>query len=286
VPKRLSDKSPVEPKGTLFTDLTAHVVLRKVDGQTVVEEGELGGALKLDAVLPIPKSQRSFSPLKLHLDAKRDVVVLHELSAHESDHEVKDRSLQVSGEVTLEKLRPSTAKLRIAADRWLLFGTKAIGLADAPRGTLTTQIEIDADLAQPVRKVNVDVQKLSVLFPDRFEKAHQPEDVHVGDVIELRDGAVARGKLPVPESVAAAKAQAQATEPTPAAAPSDAPPSGADVHVVVRPGARVLQSPIDFTTEGSIDVAIRGSERKIRGALTMTGGELSLGGRMHPLTKG
>jgi hypothetical protein len=286
VPKRLSDKSPVEPKGTLFTDLTAHVVLRKVDGQTVVEEGELGGALKLDAVLPIPKSQRSFSPLKLHLDAKRDVVVLHELSAHESDHEVKDRSLQVSGEVTLEKLRPSTAKLRIAADRWLLFGTKAIGLADAPRGTLTTQIEIDADLAQPVRKVNVDVQKLSVLFPDRFEKAHQPEDVHVGDVIELRDGAVARGKLPVPESVAAAKAQAQATEPTPAAAPSDAPPSGADVHVVVRPGARLFQSPIDLTTGGSIDVAIRGPERKIRGSLTMTGGELSLGGSMHPLKTG
>lgn len=284
IPKRVSDKSPVEPKCTLFTDLSTHVELRKIDGKTVVEEGELGGSLKLEGVLPIPKSQRALTPLKLHLEGKHDVLVLHELSARESDREVSDRSLQVSGEVSLEKLRPRAAKLRIAADRWLLFGTKAIGLADAPRGTLTTQIEVDADLAQPVRKVNVDVQKLTVLFPDRFEKAHQPEDVHVGDVIELRDGAVARGKLPVPESVAAAKAKL--TEPPSPPAADDQPMSGADIHLVVRPGARVLQSPIDFTAGGALDVAIRGSERKIRGGLTMSGGELSLGGVMHPLTKG
>jgi hypothetical protein len=288
VPKRVSDKSPVEPKGTLFTDLSARVELRKVDGKTVVEEGELGGSLKLDGVLPIPKSQRAYTPLKLHLEGKRDVLVLHELSARESDREVSDRSLQVSGEVALQKLRPTAAKLRIAADRWLLFGTKAIGLADAPRGTLTTQIEVNADLSKPVRSVNVDVQKLTVLFPDRFEKAHQPEDVHVGDVIELRDGTVARGKLPVPESVALAKTKLAEPRP-PQEAAVDAPgtpPSGADIHLVVQPGARVLQSPIDFTTGGTLDVALRGSERTIRGALTMTAGELSLGGAMHPLTKG
>ena len=70
-----------------------------------------------------------------------------------------------------------------------------------------------------------------------------------------------------------------------AAAPS-AEEKGLDLDIHIAKGAKVLLSPLEMHPSGSLSIAIRGTERKTRGTLDMTGGELSLGGKMHPLKKG
>ncbi|MBK6513985.1 MAG: translocation/assembly module TamB domain-containing protein [Polyangiaceae bacterium] len=135
-------------------------------------------------------------------------------------------------------------------------------------------------------------------MPDRFDKAHQPEDVHAGDVLFLGDADVALGKLPVPTAVKEkadreraererAAVPAAAGEPVAGAAlKAPAEPTGFDLDVHVAPGSRLFFSPIDVTTGGDLRVEIRPEGRKIRGKLAMTKGELSLGGKMHPLKQG
>ncbi len=278
VPKLASDKLPVDPEGKLQTDLAVKVALEKVDGKTVVKSSSIDGGLDLFGNIPIPGSKRVLRDLALKLTAAGDTLTLAGLSAKESDKEFAGRSIVLEGAITIPNLKPETATLHLKADRWLLFGTKMMGMVDAPRGTLTADLQVRADLAGDIRKVTVDVDKLEALFPDRFDKAHQPEDVHAGDLIDLKTGKL--GKLPVPDSV---KPPAKVAE-----KPSDpAPPSkDTEIAIVLKPGARVLQSPIDFTTQGRLDIAIRSGVRTIRGKLEMTKGELSLGGAMHPLTAG
>lgn len=286
LPKLVSEKLPVEPSGKLNANLKAEVELEKLEGKTVVKQGGLDGLLKLSGNVPIPGTKRVVSDLLLELAAQGDVVTLQQLSAKESDQQEKNRTLKISGVINLTKLKPQTAKLRIEASKWLLFGTKNIGMADAPRGTLSADVRVEADLSKPIRAVQIDVDKLEALFPDRFEKAHQPEDVHAGDLIDVTGNESERGKLPVPASVTERLAKERAAKEAPTDAASAAEPTGTDISLRVHPGARVFQAPIDFTTSGQLNVAIRGSERTIRGKLTMSKGELSLGGGVHPLTAG
>jgi hypothetical protein len=284
VPKTAVGDSKLDPKGELDWNMDARIDLEKRDGGVALGGGSLDGKLTVDGTLPIPESRRQYDRIALAVDAKDDAISLERLELHESDREVKDRLLRVSGKIELSSMLPKSASLTIAADRWLLFGLKNMGAPDAPRGALTIAARATADLQQPIKKVAVDVTRLDVSIPDRFDKAHQPEELHVGDVFEIGDPDSPLGKLPVPESKkAAAAADPASAEATPAATSEE---SGLDVDIAIAPGARVLQSPIELVTGGKLHVASRPSGRSVRGQLKMSGGELSLGGKMHPLREG
>ncbi|HTJ81168.1 MAG TPA: translocation/assembly module TamB domain-containing protein, partial [Polyangiaceae bacterium] len=250
--------------------------------------------------------KRTFQDVGVKLAAEGTSLTIERIGAIESDAQVKTRSVAVTGKLDLsDALKPKKVEVAIVADKWLLFGTPTLGKADAPRGTLTIDAKARAELDRPIKVASLDVDKLEVSVPDRFEKAHQPEDVHAGDLVYLDEGKVALGKLAVPDSVRekaeAAKARAAApdggtqTGAASASGAAEAQPadgagtpveSGLDLDISVAKGAKVLMSPLEMHPSGALSVKVRGHERVIRGALTMTGGELSLGGKMHPLTKG
>ncbi len=293
LPKVATAKLPVAPTGELSTDLSVELELEKREAGIVVARGKLGGGLGLTAsAIPLPSTSRTFRDVAVGIRASEATVHIDRIAATESDIQEKKRTLEVSGQLELaDGLKPKKVEVAISADKWLLFGTALLGKADAPRGTLTLQAKARVELDRPIKVATLDVDALEVSVPDRFEKAHQPEEVHAGDLVMLDEGKVALGKLAVPESVKAkaeaARAAAEAGPPTEtvAAAPS-AEEKGLDLDIHIAKGAKVLLSPLEMHPSGSLSIAIRGTERKTRGTLDMTGGELSLGGKMHPLKKG
>ncbi|MBL8744101.1 MAG: hypothetical protein JNK04_23500, partial [Myxococcales bacterium] len=296
VPKSLVENVTVEPKGALDWNMGAKITLEKKGDKTAVKSARLDGPLKITGNIPLPNSKRVYEDVDVSISAAGETITIERVAAKESDVEVKNRSFSLSGTLVLEKLKAKQLDVALKSDRWLLFGSKTIGLVDAPRGTLTIDAKARGELDRPIKNVTVDIDKLEVAFPDRFEKAHQPEDVHAGDVVFLGKDQPAIGQLPLPESVKAklaAKLEAQkqiqlggATLPTP---PPDATPpqeEGADIDIHIAKGARLFQSPIDLKPSGNISIAIRPTGRTIRGKLEMHSGELSLGGKMHPLKRG
>lgn len=285
VPALASTDKGVQPKGELDVDLSLKAALRKPEGPTgasKLEDPKLEGHLDIrDGTVGLPGAKRAFHDVALAIAAKDGTVRIDRLHAEESDLEKKKRTLDVSGKVALDGLKPRSADLKIGAKDWLLFG-KSLGKADAPRGALTLDADVDADLSNKIRKIEVDVRTLQALIPDRLEKGHQPEDLHLGDVYVVGEPGVQVGKLPVPESVAE-KARLAAAPPAPPVVDDG---TGTDIKIRVHPGARILQSPIDLSPRGELSVRIRPSGREIRGQLVMDKGELSLGGKMHELEKG
>jgi len=305
VPKELVAEVKVEPKGALDWNMDALITLAKKNGKTVVDEGKLEGQLKIAGTIPLPGSKRVYEDVDISILAKGETLTIERVQAKESDVEVKGRSFSLTGSLVLDKLKPKKVDVSVKADRWLLFGPKALGLIDAPRGSLTIEAKARGELDRPIKNVTVDIDKLQVLFPDRFDKAHQPEDVHAGDVVILGElAAPALGKLPLPESLkkaiearveAAKKLELESSTIAVAkarlgsgGAEATLPPTeeGTDIDIHIAKGARLFQSPLDLKTSGTIAIAIRPAGRTIRGKLTMEGGELSLGGKMHPLKEG
>lgn len=288
VPAPLSTDRGVRPGGTLASSLAVRGVLRRGRGGLGLDGAPSGRLDVKDGTFELPVARRTFRSVSLGLAASREALVLERLHAEESDVQKARRTIDVTGRVGLMGLRPQAAEAHVSSRDWLLFG-KSLGRADAPRGTLTLDARIDGDLAGARRRIDVDVTRLELLVPDRFEKAHQPEDVHVGDVFFVGDPGVVPGKLPVPESVRLRAEAAAAPRGSAEAEALHTPPTvgpGTDIHIEVRRGARILQSPIDLLPEGRIHVALGPAGRVVRGRLDMRGGELSLGGWMHPLEKG
>ncbi|MBK8258973.1 MAG: hypothetical protein IPK82_40725 [Polyangiaceae bacterium] len=282
IPKAALENSKVGVKGTLDWNMNVHAELTKTDAGMKLAEGSVKGLLDLhDATLALPGTKRAYQDVGLKLLADDKGLHLDALKAKESDEEVKDRSLLAKAEITLDKLKPTAASLSLSANKWLVFGPRAIGFADAPRGTLSADIGAEADLSKPVRKVKVSVKALELLIPERFERAHQPEDVQAGDLIILDEGKVAKGKLPVPDSVAnkgkEAPKEAKAAEEE---------ESGLDLSVHIADGAHLLQAPIEIWPKGEVTVKSRPSGREVNANLTITRGGLSLGGQNHGLVKG
>lgn len=295
IPKQVMEGISVDPQGTLDWNMKAHIELSKgSDGVGKVKEGSLDGALALKGNVPIPSTKRIYQNVDLSVRAAGSEVTIDGLRLEESDAEVKDRWFLLTGALVLDKLKPKRVDVKLKSNKWLLFGTPAIGRPDAPRGALTIDAKAYAELDRAIKSATVNVDALEVTFPDRFDKAHQPEDFHVGDVVFLDQSGAQIGKLPVPESVKKAHDEAvilaaSAGGTLPYAAPvTDAPTeeTGFDIDIQIKPGARLFQSPIDLTTGGNIGIAIRPTGRKVRGKLVMSKGELSLGGAMHPLREG
>ena len=252
----------------------------------------LTGDLSLtNGEIDIPGTKRTYKNVTIRVSAAPDALHIDRIGATESDLEVTHRWLEVSGDLAWHDLKPTRADVDIRAEKWLLFGTKNIGLADAPRGTLSIDAHAGSSLDAPVKKATVEVKKLEVLFPDRYEKAHQPEDSHVGDVLVVGDTlsggqVVEPGKLPLPASALENAEHGKEGESSAVAKDGEAEPSGLDVDIQIDKGARLFQAPIDLSPEGTIHIESRKTGRKIRGALAMQNGSLSLGGADHPLTSG
>ncbi|MEZ4300043.1 MAG: hypothetical protein R3B70_34160, partial [Polyangiaceae bacterium] len=201
VPAFVLERTKVGVQGALDWNMDIAVALRKAGDKTEIADGTVKGLLDLkDATIALPGTKRAYRDVVLHLLADGTGLHLDALRAHESDEQEKDRSIEIKGDVGLDKLKPTVASLSIAAEKWLLFGPRALGFADAPRGTLSLGVAAKADFTGAVRTVKVGVNKLDVSIPDRFERAHQPEDVAAGDLVFLDEDKVPVGKLPVPKA--------------------------------------------------------------------------------------
>lgn len=225
-----------------------------------------------------PVRTRAYEEITVALVATPEALRLERLSAIERDREVgaAGRTLTAHGNLAWTDLRPTAGTLDLAAEKWLLFGTDALGLPDAPRGVASLTAHGEADLRGPIPKFQVAVQRLDVAVENRFDKAHQPEKFQVGDVIELASG-TALGKLPIPAPAPIA------TPEKPNAKPNEA---GFDLDVTVAKGARFYQFPIALEPSGAVAVRVRPTEKSVRGVLGVDGGAISIGGVRHPLVHG
>ncbi len=294
LPAIISADKGVRPQGMLSSSLSLKAALRRRGGAVQLAEPRLGGRLDLrEATVGLPGARRAFHDVALGLRAEPGGLVLERLHAEESDVEKKKRFVNVEGRVALDGLKPRSADARITASDWLLFGG-TMGQMDAPRGTLTIDAQVDATIDGPRRKVDVRVDRLVVLVPDRFEKAHQSEEPHVGDVFFIGAPGVRAGRLPVPGTGQAKPkvpegstlSSAPSQPPPPAPAPPAEGARGTDIRITIADGARVFQSPMDLAPTGTLEVALDEAGRTVRGQLVMRKGELSLGGAMHGLEKG
>lgn len=272
VPAAFLQDTKVGIGGTLDWNMDVHASLAKADKSFALEEGSVKGLLDLgDATIALPRTRRVYRDVALRLAADEKGIHLDALRARESD--LEERTLVVKGHLGLDELQPTTATLSVAADRWLVFGPRALGRPDAPRGTLTLAAEAKADFTQPIRRVSATVRKLDLLVPERFERAHQPEDAHAGDVVILGEDATPLGKLAPPR-------------PARAAAPAKKGGASYDIDVHIAEGAHILQAPVELWPRGDISVKIRPTDRVIDARLDITRGGLSLGGADHTLAKG
>ncbi len=284
VPALLMADTKVGVSGSLDWNMDVKASLSKTETGIVVNEGSVTGALDLKSDgIALPGTKRAYRDVGLSLKADEKGLHLDALRARESDLDEKERTIAIKADIGLDKLRPTSASVVIAANKWLVFGPRMLGFADAPRGTLTLDATAKAELNQPIKHAALDVKKLELLMPERFERAHQPEDVHVGDVIVLDDKKSNLGKFPVPvEEKAPVKEEAR-----PVAAGADPPKEeGFDIDIHVSENAHILRAPIDLAPSGDLKIKIRPTGRTTRGKLTVGKGALSLGGKPHPVVTG
>jgi hypothetical protein len=278
--------------GNVVLDPTPREIL--VDGEPVKlppisPETTLDGELVMTGgIIPIPDSTRRYHDVSLRLSYSPKAIRLENLSLRESDMQRKNRRLDLRGSVSLEHFRPKDLSVQLTSDDWLIFGMKnrgadKLGLPDAPRGTLDADIRAKGRLDKRIKSVDVEVAALELLIPDRFDRAHQPEAVSLGDVVYLDEHEGEPGQLPQPPArVAARKAEAEAKANPPP------PPDGSGLDVTIRIPKRihVLQSPMNLYAVGNLKIQRRGSERNIQGKIQVVDGSLALGGRDHDFRQG
>ncbi len=254
----------------------------QLDGEFAITKGALN----------IPGSSRRYHDIELRINHDVDTVRIDSIALRESDIQRRGRKFDISGELSLENWRPDELLLWISADEWLVFGADLVGPADAPRGTLTMDAAVTAELGSPLKKVEVDIAELELLVPARFTRAHQPEKVSVGDVIFLDETKQAPGKLPVSFEALSQDGDEPDIEPEqPAAQPgeqesAEKEPRGLDVTVRLNKPVHLLQFPMNLYATGEIEIKRRPGSKSIDGKLTMVDGDLHLGGRKHDLQKG
>lgn len=284
VPAALVSDSQVKIAGTVdwSMDIEAAISRPKEAKGMEVTQASVKGTLDVhDGTIGLA-GKRAYRDVRLLLKADEKGIVLDALRAKESDAEVKERTLSAKGSLILDKLKPVSAELNVSADKWLVFGSSKLGRADAPRGTISLALDAKADFSAPIRKVTASIQKFELLVPERFERAHQPEDAHAGDLVFLGEDATKLGKLPVPGCVAEQAKKAAETKSAPAK--KDVTPYDIDVHIA--DGAHLLQAPIDLWPKGDVSVKIRPEGREVHVNLAVKKGGLSLTGVDHNLVSG
>ncbi len=65
--------------------------------------------------------------MELKLSSNDAGLSIDALTLHESDLQVSDRRLSLTGRVGWKNLKPETVALRLESKDWLLFGTELLG---------------------------------------------------------------------------------------------------------------------------------------------------------------
>ncbi|MEP6863161.1 MAG: translocation/assembly module TamB domain-containing protein [Deltaproteobacteria bacterium] len=264
--------------GTLRADLVAELAFVQRGHAIALEDANVTGSVSLrGGSFALPHTGRRWHDLELELLGDPHGLRLAKLAAHETDEQVHDRSLEVSGLLTVAKerdatgslvLRPASGELDIALHDWLALGAGSPLLTDAPTASIDLSAHATADLHAPIIAVDATVSKLDVRIPDRLERSHQPEQQNVSaDVIYL-DGKTQPGALPVPVVTASH------------------PKLPLDIRIHIPQPVHVLKAPLDLDARGELTVAVRDTGVATRGTLVATGGMLQLFGRDHPVVDG
>jgi len=264
--------------GTLRADLTTELAFVQRGHAIALDDATVTGSLSVrGGSFALPHTQRRWHDLELELAGDPRGIRLAKLAAHETDEQVHDRSLEVSGLVTVARdrdaagalvLHPASGELDIALHDWLALGAGSPLLSDAPMASVDLAAHATADLRAPIIAIDATVSKLDVRIPDRLERSHQPEQQNVsGDVIYL-DAKTPPGRLPVPAQV------------------TSHPKLPLDVRIHIPQPVHVLKTPLDLNARGELTVTVRDTGVATRGTLFATGGMLQLFGRDHPIVDG
>ncbi|MEO8845713.1 MAG: translocation/assembly module TamB domain-containing protein [Kofleriaceae bacterium] len=264
--------------GKLAWNMTARVALAQHGKQFALEDVNLDGMLAIRGG-SFEYRDRAWHDLELELTGDPDGVRLTKLAAHESDEQVADRSLEVSGLVTIVKtkhddgsitLAPAKGELAIALHDWLALGSGSPLLSDAPTATVNLGAKVTADLTAPILAIDATIDTLDVSVPDRLDRSHQPEKWAVSnDVIFLDETHAPAGALPVPLP------PTEARHPVPL-----------DVRIHIPNPVHVQKSPLDLRARGELTVQVRDTRVATRGTLEAVGGKLVLFGRDQPIVDG
>lgn len=256
--------------GSLAWNMDGDIVLVKTEAGMQVDLAAITGGLDVvGGSFQLPATTRVYKDINLAIVAEPSGLRIEGLSVHESDREKADRSLNVTGLVSLDKLKAKQVSLSLAARDWLVFGGEKFGAIDAPRATATFDIGVAVDLTSPIIGVDATIHSLALRSPDRLERGHFVEKASVsGDVIyEVNK----TGRLPVPAALAPVVAKKKRPM---------------DIRVHIPKAIRLEQTPMDVMAKGEVTVAVREDATKIDGKLTMDGGKLNLFGRDHQLIEG
>ncbi|MBW2455634.1 MAG: AsmA family protein, partial [Deltaproteobacteria bacterium] len=228
---------------------------------------KLDGALSLkQGSVTLPGTSRRFHDINVGLRHEAAYLYIDAIGARESDLERKNRKLDIDGYVSLKYFKPTQLRLNLKSDHWLVFGHKIVGPPDAPRGSLTMNATVEGFFDNTVKTVDVLVHDLEVLIPNRFRRAHQPEQASQGDVIFLDETPLGPGKLPVSPKALEKNAEDPFAHERPAPA-KDEPARGFDIHVRIPEPIHILQFPMNLHAFGRIDVRRRESGNDIHGEL-------------------
>jgi hypothetical protein len=264
--------------GTLRADLTAELAFVQRGHTVALDDANVTGSLSLrGGSFALPHTGRRWHDLELELAGDPQGIRLAKLAAHETDEQVHDRSLELSGLVTVAKdrdasgalvLHPATGELDIALHDWLALGAGSPLFTDAPAASVDLAAHVTADLRAPIVAIDATVAKLDVRMPDRLERSHQPEQQNVSADIIYLDGTTTPGALPVP-----VKAVSHPKLPL-------------DIRIHIPQPVHVLKTPLDLDAHGELTVTVRDTGVATRGTLIATGGVLQLFGRDHPVVDG
>ncbi len=262
---------PYRFQGTFFSDLVANVNLHVKGEERSVESIDVRGSLRLgEGRVAIPDSTRALDGVAFALRGEGASLVVEGLAAHEHDREKANRSVSGSGKISLDT---RTVDLAIDAHDMLVFGGN-FGQPDAPRAAMTGKLGVHADLAPKVKRVDVRIESLELLSPDRFPRAHEQEVLSLGDVVDLGSG-VGVGKL----------ARSRVAEPP----KESSEPKGErtlEVYVHVPNLIHVKQKPLDLFARGEIAIVRTTDGRTLSGTLACEKGSLMVGGIEHTLDHG
>lgn len=273
--------------GKLAWAMTADLGLAKTPTGTVVDRAVIDGTLDVrDGSLAIPNSTRVWHDIDLQVAGDPDGIRLTKLELHESDRQLANRTLSVSGLVTLAGAKPQKAELLLEATDWLIVGVTSPIFTDAPTGALDLRAKVEADLTRTPRSVDrsaapsgaadsqrplvVDVTVESAAFdaPNRQDRAHQPERSTVSGDIIFVDAAHPSGRIPT------------AARKPPRALPL------IDVRVHIPQPIKITRWPLDVTATGELVIALGPDGVSPSGALELQSGVLNLFAQDHALVRG
>ncbi|MEO7731264.1 MAG: translocation/assembly module TamB domain-containing protein [Kofleriaceae bacterium] len=261
---------PGSDAGRLRWDMRGTLGLVRRDAGFALDRATIDGTLAITgASFAIPHTTRRWHDIALSIAGDPAGLRLTRLELHETDPEVADRAVHVSGLLALDRLRPTRLTLALDVHDWLLLGLTSPLFTDAPTATVELRAQVDGDLTQAIPALDVTVDALALRSPDRHDRAYQPERASVSGDIIFVDATTPAGKLPVPP---------------PATALHGLP--ALDVRVHVPSPVRLNRGPLDVIATGELGVTVRPDGVVPSGVLTMRSGTLNAFAADHTLVRG